>query len=114
MADNHLTAEDLKHFEEKLLALQKRIQNEILKLKKGDPFADEDRVMDNAAADTDAREEMDHVTIEAELKELTDRLAEVQHALKKIPEGTYGICEKTGKAIPKARLEIMPEARYLP
>ncbi len=39
-------------------------------------------------------------------------LAEINHALMRIQEGTYGICLGTGKAIPKARLEANPWAKY--
>lgn len=39
-------------------------------------------------------------------------LREINQALAKIQDGTYGICEGTGKAIPKARLEIQPWAKY--
>ena len=37
---------------------------------------------------------------------------EIEEALKRIEEGTYGICELTGKAIPKSRLNAIPWARY--
>lgn len=39
-------------------------------------------------------------------------LREIDDALQRIEQGTYGICEGTGKAIPKARLEAQPWARY--
>lgn len=39
-------------------------------------------------------------------------LHEIDHALNRIAEGTYGICEGTGEPIPKARLEAQPWARY--
>ncbi|HEY7908963.1 MAG TPA: TraR/DksA C4-type zinc finger protein [Thermomicrobiales bacterium] len=39
-------------------------------------------------------------------------LAEVEHALKKLEDGTYGICEDTGEPISHARLEALPYARY--
>jgi RNA polymerase-binding transcription factor DksA len=39
-------------------------------------------------------------------------LAEVEHALAKFTDGTYGICEDCGRPIPLARLRILPEARY--
>lgn len=39
-------------------------------------------------------------------------LREINQALAKIQDGTYGICEGTGKPIPKARLEIQPWAKY--
>ena len=38
------------------------------------------------------------------------RLQEVERALQKIEEGTYGICDDTGEEIPKGRLEAVPEA----
>jgi RNA polymerase-binding transcription factor len=38
------------------------------------------------------------------------RLANIDRALKKIELGTYGMSDKSGKAIPKNRLEASPEA----
>lgn len=46
--------------------------------------------------------------------ELTSReytmLKQIDRALQKIDEDTYGMCDISGKEIPKARLEIMPYA----
>jgi len=39
-------------------------------------------------------------------------LREIDHSLQRIEDGTYGICEATGKPIAKARLEAQPWARY--
>jgi RNA polymerase-binding protein DksA len=39
-------------------------------------------------------------------------LKEIDDALQRIEDKTYGICEGTGKPIPKARLEAQPWARY--
>ena len=39
-------------------------------------------------------------------------LREINVALGKIRDGTYGICEGTGKPITKARLEAKPWAKY--
>lgn len=41
-----------------------------------------------------------------------DTLALIQEALDKIKKGTYGICEHTGKPIPKERLIAKPFAKY--
>ncbi|MCO5050728.1 MAG: TraR/DksA family transcriptional regulator [Verrucomicrobiae bacterium] len=41
-----------------------------------------------------------------------DALYEIEEALKRIERNTYGVCELTGKAIPKARLEAIPWARF--
>ena len=37
-------------------------------------------------------------------------LRDIDHALERIEEGTYGICEVTGKPIPVARLRALPWA----
>jgi RNA polymerase-binding protein DksA len=39
-------------------------------------------------------------------------LMEIDDALQRIADGTYGICEGTGQPISKARLEAQPWARY--
>jgi RNA polymerase-binding protein DksA len=39
-------------------------------------------------------------------------LREINQALAKIQDGSYGICEGTGKPISKVRLEAQPWARY--
>jgi len=39
-------------------------------------------------------------------------LREINQALAKIMDGTYGICEGTGKPIGKVRLEVQPWAKY--
>lgn len=39
-------------------------------------------------------------------------LAEVENALAKFDQGTYGLCEVCGRPIPLARLRVLPEARY--
>ena len=38
-------------------------------------------------------------------------LADVDHALSKIGNGSYGACESCGRPIPDARLEAQPAAR---
>ena len=39
-------------------------------------------------------------------------LREIDDALQRMEDGTYGVCEGTGKPIPKARLQAQPWARY--
>jgi len=49
--------------------------------------------------------------MDASIGERTERrLGEVDRALQKIEDGTYGICEDTGERIPRGRLEAVPEA----
>ena len=46
------------------------------------------------------------------LSQEQDALYEIDQALKRIELGTYGICEMSGKHIPRARLEAIPFARF--
>ena len=41
-----------------------------------------------------------------------DAVFEIEEALKRIERNTYGVCELTGKPIPKARLEAIPWTRF--
>ncbi|HEY0533529.1 MAG TPA: TraR/DksA C4-type zinc finger protein [Actinoplanes sp.] len=47
----------------------------------------------------------------ATLAATRQRAAELRAALLRHDDGTYGICERCGKPIPSARLEIRPDAR---
>ena len=41
-----------------------------------------------------------------------DAVYEIEEALKRIEKRTYGVCELTGKAIPRVRLEAIPWTRF--
>jgi RNA polymerase-binding transcription factor DksA len=41
-----------------------------------------------------------------------DAVYEIEEALKRIEKNTYGICELTGKTIPKTRLDAIPWTRF--
>jgi DnaK suppressor protein len=41
-----------------------------------------------------------------------DAVYEIEEALRRIEKQTYGVCELTGKTIPKARLEAIPWTRF--
>ena len=50
---------------------------------------------------------------EVTIQEMLDgQLAEVQDALRKLDEGSYGVCEACGRPIAAARLEAKPSARF--
>ena len=40
------------------------------------------------------------------------RIGDIERALRKIEQGSYGLSEASGKPIPRARLESTPEAIY--
>jgi len=43
-------------------------------------------------------------------EQIERRLKDVDRALQKVEEGTYGVCDDTGEEIPRGRLEAVPEA----
>jgi len=43
-------------------------------------------------------------------EELEDLMAAIDHALQKIDDGTYGVCDMSGQNIPRGRLELIPWA----
>ncbi|HVM40955.1 MAG TPA: TraR/DksA C4-type zinc finger protein [Acidimicrobiia bacterium] len=49
--------------------------------------------------------------VEALVGSLAETLEDVEHALAKFDDGTYGLCESCGNAINEARLEAKPAAR---
>ena len=65
--------------------------------------------MDDADSATD---EFDHNLALGILSYEEDTLHEVDAAMQRILDGTYGICEVTKKPIPEARLRVVPWTRY--
>jgi len=82
-------------------ALRKALAGELSELEALNRAASSDEV--DFALDS-AYDEMN-----AQLAELESReLAQIEKALERMEEGTYGICEITGKPIPLARLQALP------
>jgi len=106
------TQDFLLHQKEKLLKEGKRILTQIEILKKEDPFSDPDHVSDNAAIDTDVREQVGHETVVAQIKDLERQNVSIHEALTRIEKRTYGQCEKCDSDIPLERLKIIPEACF--
>jgi RNA polymerase-binding transcription factor DksA len=46
------------------------------------------------------------------LEQVEAELADVEHALRRLDEGTYGTCEACGNPIGEERLEAMPATRF--
>src|SRR3989338_4917401 len=95
-----------------LIKLRKIVEKRISSLKLQDPFSDPDRLNDNAASDTEAKEESSHDRMEALEKVLKRNLEEINLALIRIKKGTYGKCQNCGKMIDTDRLAIKPTALY--
>lgn len=100
----------LKPIEKHLVRQKKDTEKKIASLEKEDPFIDTDRLIDNAATDTEVKEQVGHQRIEAIKLELSKNLVRIRKALTKIKIGKYGICERCGKMIDTDRLAVMPAA----
>lgn len=93
-----------------LLFQKKETEKKLENLKKEDPFNDPDRLIDNAAIDTEVKEQVSHERIEVLKKELEKTLAAIKKTLAKIGIGKYGFCERCGKLIDTTRLSVHPLA----
>ena len=59
------------------------------------------------SADNERDRQLSHILNDRDRK----KLIEIDEALERIEDGTYGICEECGKRITSNRLKIMPFAR---
>jgi|SRR5579864_252914 len=107
-----LTREDLRHFQERLESERDAIKSRMAERSRDsqETVRDESGVGDSVDAST----RLDDLDVEADEGAL-DRvtLAQVERALCRIKDGTYGVSEFSGKPIPKARLEAVPYASTL-
>jgi len=90
---------------------QKRLVEELEQLQASASPTDERR----EGSPFGKREEEATETLELEKrtvleKRIKEQLADVEHALHKFEEGTYGLCDNCGQAIDPARLEALPQA----
>jgi len=105
---------DVDRFREALLEERRRVEAAIENLHADHPGSmrdetGEDAVYDNHLADT-ATETYDR-ELDYTLEENSEHvLGEIDSALKRIEEGSYGLCSSCGKAIPEERLEALPWA----
>lgn len=101
---------DLEHFRKLLEEERERLLKEI------DGVAKDTQELEEAASEAEDRGDVAELDAQnaidqSLLDSLRSQLAEVNAALKRIEEGNYGICEKTGRPIPVERLEAYPAAR---
>lgn len=114
MSNKYMTKKELAKFEKLLIEERDRIVFGLNSLK-GDvlyqPLSDRSTADPNAAADigTDSFERETALQV---VGNESRELYEIEQALLRIKNDTYGICEGTGNPIPKKRLEVFPAARY--
>jgi DnaK suppressor protein len=110
LADQELDQQFVETQRERLLGLR----DELVRIREG--VADDERDLGEAEGDTqldsgDLSQDMFTREMDASIGEQVGRrLGEVDRALRKIEEGTYGLSDDSGEPIPRGRLEAMPEA----
>ncbi len=66
---------------------------------------------DEAAEEEDTAQDMAQREVGQALHDVDDRrIANIERALQKIEDGSYGLSDLSGEPIPRTRLEAMPEA----
>ena len=110
MADQELDQQFVESQRERLLGLRE----ELVRIKEG--VADDERDLGEAEGDTtldsgDLSQDIFTREMDASIGEQVERrLGEVDRALRKIEEGTYGLSDESGEPISRGRLEAIPEA----
>ncbi|HKL21741.1 MAG TPA: TraR/DksA family transcriptional regulator [Tichowtungia sp.] len=101
-------AKEIREFKDRLLTLRERVSGEYSALSRDNMAANQrDPSLSDQGTDTFDREmELNMMGSEQEV------LFEIDAALRRIENGTYGICELTEEVIPKARLMALPYVRY--
>ena len=102
---------DIKKIGAKVAVQRKLILAKLKRLRSEDPFVSEDRsiIVDPG---TDASVLFGHERVVVLEQRLKNDLHEIEAALKKIKNGTYGKCERCKKLIDPARLQAKPQAVY--
>jgi len=104
-----MAAMDIKRLEQRLRVKERELQEEIQRLEdeaRQPGEADVGDFADAAIVSQGASDALDEETL------LSQTLAEVQAALRRIQDGTYGKCVACGRPIEEARLEAVPWAAY--
>ena len=101
---------DLNEFKTLLETMKESLEGNIARLREElEQVATDEGINDMEDLASLESESMHHNAL---LTQQQHELAEVNHALSKIENGTYGICEESGDAIPVERLRAEPHTRY--
>ena len=104
-----LTQRDIERFKKKLEDLKAQITNLVRGASETVKVPDEGKGYSQHQADEGTDDFVRTVNLEVSDKEFKV-LRQIERALEKINENTYGICDLTEEEIPLARLEAVPYA----
>jgi len=103
------------HFKQKLEEEKARLEGELGAIganKTDDNWEARNTIDADTAEDTEVADKFEELEInEGVVATLEPQLKDVDHALEKIKNGTYGTCETCGAPIEEDRLEANPSAR---
>lgn len=102
---------ELKAYLQRLNELKARLTGEVANLSNEAFSASGESLQPNHMAELGSSVHEQDVTIQM-LQSEGNVLHEIEEAIKRVKSGTYGICEMSGKPIPKARLNAIPWTRY--
>ena len=106
------------HFEPEFIAAQKQqllaMREQITRDREASAGAEEqlqsNSLNRSAGSGDDAQKTSLRDNSAARFEHSSERLRDIDRALQKIEEGTYGLSDESGEPIPKARLEARPES----
>lgn len=102
-----LKKKELEQFKMTLESLRSRIRGERSSLLGDNLTAEKDPSLSDQGS-----ENFDQVFALSLASSEQDTLFEIEDALRRIEQGTFGVCEMTGEPIEIARLEALPYTRY--
>jgi DnaK suppressor protein len=110
-----VTTIDTEHFRDALLEERQRVEHALTTLREEHPGSLDDEVEEVAATADDHLANTASATLGREIDyTLGDNaeqvISEIDAALQRIEDGTYGVCASCGREIPPARLEANPWA----
>lgn len=104
-----LKKNEIEHFKKRLEDLKQQITKALQGSKKEVTEPDESKGYSQHSADEGTDDFVRNIHLEVTNKEF-GLLRQIDRALEKIDEGTYGMCDISGEEIPLKRLEAIPYA----
>lgn len=105
----NLPQQTLNKIKQTLLHQQKEVESELKSIEQDDPVS-VDAVAEASEPGTESWQAEVHGRLLALKNDLLEFSRKIAHSLLRLKEGTYGKCEKCGKAIESERLKAMPTA----
>ncbi len=104
-----LKKNEIAHFKKRLEELRAQVMRVIEGTKKEVTAPDESKGYSQHSADEGTDDFVKNINLEVTNKEF-GLLRQIDRALEKIEDGTYGVCDISGEEIPMKRLEAVPYA----